>query len=319
VKAILVTRYGGPEVLELADVPDPDPVEGRETYEITAAAVNFAETHQTEDTYLWRHNLPFTPGMKFVGFDAGGTRVAGIARDGAYAQKISAGLSYTWPIPEAISDVDALALGLHGVSAWHCLRTFGRLAKGESVVVHAAAGGVGGLAVQLAKRWGAGRVIATASTDEKRGVALELGADVAVDSTSENLTAVLLDANGGRPVDVVLEMVGGRVFDESLDALGPFGRLVTYGNASRSAPKPVQPESLMDASRTVSGFSLTNLMQPQRQHAYQAAVTGLYSLVAKGELKPLIGNRYPLADARRAHEDLRARRTIGVQVLEVRS
>ncbi len=109
------------------------------------------------------------------------------------------------------------------------------MAEGESVVVHAAAGGVGSLAVQLAKRYGAGRVIATASTEEKRALALELGADVAVDANEEDLKGALREANGGAKVDIVLEMAGGHVFDQSLRALAPFGRLVTYGQASRES------------------------------------------------------------------------------------
>ena len=130
---------------------------------------------------------------------------------------------------------------LQGVTAWHALRTSAHLAAGESVVVHAAAGGVGTVAVQLARAWGAGRVIATASSPEKRDLALSLGADVAVDPAAEDLTAALREANGGSRVDVVLEMTGGPVFDASLRALAPFGRLVTYGMASRTPPTPVDP------------------------------------------------------------------------------
>ena len=142
-----------------------------------------------------------------------------------------------FPLPDGVSDMAALAIVIQGLSAWHLLRTSAHLAEGESVVVHAAAGGVGSLAVQLAKRYGAGRVIATASTEEKRALALELGADVAVDANAEDLKAALREANGGAKVDIVLEMAGGRVFDQSLYALAPFGRLVTYGRR-RASPTP---------------------------------------------------------------------------------
>ena len=151
---------------------------------------------------------------------------------GGYAEYAAVPKAAAFPIPDGVSDAQALALLIQGLTAWHLYRTSAHLAEGESVVVHAAAGGVGSLAVQLGKAFGA-RVIATASTEEKRALALELGADAAVDVTREDLTDALIEANDGRRVDVVLEMAGGRVFDASLRALAPFGRLVTYGMASR--------------------------------------------------------------------------------------
>ena len=143
-------------------------------------------------------------------------------------------------MPDGVSDEQALAVVLQGATAWHLLRTSAHLAEGESVVVIAGAGGVGSLAVQLAKRWGAGRVIATASSPEKRALAEELGADATVDPAladddPKQFTGALREANGGKPVDIVLEMTGGNVFDGSLSALAPFGRLVAYGMAGRAA------------------------------------------------------------------------------------
>ena len=159
-------------------------------------------------------------------------------------------------VPDGVSDVAALALVLQGVTAWHLLHTSAHLARGESVVVHAAAGGVGTVAVQLAKAFGAGRVIATASTSDKRELAQELGADVAIDAGEPELKDRLIEANDGRQVDVVLEMVGGSVFDDSLRALAPFGRLVTFGMASRTPAQPIDPVKLMASSRGVLGFWL---------------------------------------------------------------
>ena len=163
-----------------------------------------------------------------------------------------------------MTDGQALALLVQGLTAWHLYRTSARLREGESVVVHAAAGGVGSLAVQLGRRFGAGRVIATASSEAKRELALELGAHVAVDVTREDLADAIREANGGRRVDVVLEMAGGRVFDESLKALARFGRLVTYGNASRE-PNTVATGKLMARSQSVVGFWLVDcLRRPAR-------------------------------------------------------
>lgn len=219
-------------------------------------------------------------------------------------------------VPANVSDGAALALPVHGLTAYHLLRTPARLAAGESVVVHAAAGGVGSLAVQLAKRWDAGRVIAVASTPAKRELALSLGADVAVDSNASDLTTALREANGGAKVDVVLEMVGGTTFDASLRALGTFGRLVTFGTASRQEPTPVNPSALMVGSKSIIGFWLVNAMSGRRAATMVARpLRELVTMAAQGQLKPQVGRAYPLADARRAHEDMRARTTTGKVIL----
>jgi NADPH:quinone reductase len=187
------------------------------------------------------------------------------------------------------------------------------------VVVIAGAGGVGSLAVQLAKHWGAGRVIATASSPEKRALTEELGADASVDPALADddpkaFTAALREANGGRPVDVVLEMTGGDVFTGSLSALAPFGRLVTYGMAARTPASPVHPGALMQKSRAVIGFWLAHCMT--RPQMMDDAMTELLPLVAEGTLEPIAGGRYPLTAVREAHQDLLARRTTGKLVLD---
>jgi NADPH2:quinone reductase len=203
---------------------------------------------------------------------------------------------------------------VQGATAWILLRRTVHLRAGESVVVHAAAGGVGSLAVQLAKAFGAGRVIATASSPDKRDLAIELGADVAVDARAEDMTAALREANGGHRVDVVLDMTGGRVTDQSLAALAPFGRLGFYGMASREQPTPVAPGTLLAHSTAVAGMWLP--------HAFRipglmpAAMAELFDLAATGRLRAVAGGEYPLSQARRAHEDLRARRTVGKLVLD---
>jgi NADPH2:quinone reductase len=173
---------------------------------------------------------------------------------------------------------------------------------------------VGSLAVQLAQLWGAGRVIATASGDDKRELALDLGADIAVDATSGNLTRDLRLANEGGSVDVVLEMSGGQVFDASLAALAPFGRLVTYGMASRQAPKPITSADLMARSRGVIGFWLAHCFS--RPGMLAQPLAELFELVASGALRPVVGATYPLSQAHRAHQDLRSRRTVGKLVLD---
>jgi NADPH2:quinone reductase len=217
-------------------------------------------------------------------------------------------------VPADIDDVAALALLAQGLTAWWLVNRTARVQPGDTVVVHAAAGGVGSLAVQLARLLGAARVVAAASTPEKRELALSLGADAAVDPAVDDLTAALRDANGGAPVDVVLEMTGGRVTGQSIAALAPFGRLAFYGMASLQQPDPVSPRELQRASATVSGFWLNHAFA--RPADVRAAYTELAGHVAAGRLRVVHGGDYPMSDVRRAHDDLRNRRSTGKLVLD---
>jgi NADPH2:quinone reductase len=318
-RAVQITRFGGPEVMDIVDLPDPVPGEGQQLYEVSSAGVNYADTHQTENSYLSQQELPLIPGTEFVGSTGGGPRVVGLAQAGGYAEKVVTYPQLTWPVPDGVSDEQAVALVVQGATAWHLLKTCTHLAPGESVVVIAGAGGVGSLAVQLAKHWGAGRVIATASSPEKRALTEELGADASVDPAladddPKQFTAALREANGGKRVDIVLEMTGGNVFDGAMSALAPFGRLGFYGMAGRVPPKPVQAPSLMGTSRAVIGFWLAHCMA--RPEMMDAAMNDLLPMVAEGVLKPVVGGRYPMADVRKAHEDLLARRSTGKLVLD---
>ena len=312
-RAILVEAFGGPEVLRLAEVPEPVAGDGQVTVTVSRAGVNYADTHQAENSYLQPTRLPFVPGVEAAGTTPDGRRVVAVV-DGGYAERAVAQQAHVFELPAQVGDGEALALLVQGTTAWHLLRTCAHLGAGESVVVHAAAGGVGTLAVQLARRFGAGRVIATASSDHKRRLALELGADAAVDPAEEDLRAALRAANGGAGVDVVLEMTGGRVFDQNLAALAPFGRLVVYGMAGREPPSPLEPGRLMRRSSAVIGFWLAHCLT--RPWLLRQAMDELLVLTAAGELRPVVGGTYPLGQAGRAHEDLRARRTIGKLLLD---
>src|SRR3954451_937629 len=223
-RAIQQQEFGGPEVLRLVELDRPQPGEGEILIRVTRAGLNFADTHQRENTYLAPAELPLVPGAEVAGVrEDTGERVVALCGTGGYAEYATAPEALTFLIPEDVDDGTALALLLQGVTAWHLYRTSARLSPGETVVVHSAAGGVGSLAVQLGKAMGAGRVIATASSEDKRALALELGADAAVDPAPEGLRDRLVAANLDRRVDVVLEMAGGRVFEESLRSLAPFG------------------------------------------------------------------------------------------------
>jgi NADPH2:quinone reductase len=313
VRAIQITEFGGPDVLTLTELPDPVAGPGEQVFDVLAAGVNYADTHQSENSYLSRQSLPFVPGSEVVVRAADGTRLLGLVGGGGYAERIAADPARLFPVPNGVTDAQALTTLVQGATAWHLLRTSAHLQRGESVVVHAGAGGVGTLAIQLAKRWNAGWVIATASSEPKRELTLRLGADAAVDSTTGDLTTALREANGGRRVDVVLEMTGGRVFDQSLAALAPLGRLVVFGMASRTQPTPVEPATLMARSTAVIGFWLMHVAQ--RPALLAEAVLDLVSAIASGELHPVIGGSYPLADVADAHRALLDRSSTGKLVL----
>jgi NADPH2:quinone reductase len=311
---VQIDEFGGPEVLQVVDLPKPEPGAGQVLIEVSRAGMNFADTHQRENSYLSKFETPLVLGGEVAGTTEDGRRVVAMVAMGGYAEYAVAHESAVHPIPDGLDDGAALALLVQGLTAWHLYRTSARLRERESVVVHAAAGGVGSLAVQLGKAFGAGRVIATASSEGKRQLALELGADTAVDVTREDLADALREANGGRRVDVVLEMAGGRVFDESLKALAPFGRLVTYGIASRE-PNTVSSGALMGRSQAVVGFWLIHCLREPRAMVAEP-LADLLARTAAGELRVVGGSVYPLSEARRAHEDLRGRRTVGKLVLD---
>lgn len=312
-RAIQIGRYGGPEVLEVVELPDPQPRPDQVLIDVAGIGVNYADTHLADGSYLTNPELPHVPGSEVIGRAANGRRVMALTGSGGYAEKALAPAALSIEVPEGIDDGAALAILVQGLSAWHLLRTSAQLQPGETVVVNAAAGGVGSLAVQLAKIFGAGRVIATASSPDKQKLALDLGADVAVDGAAGGYTERVVEANNGKRVDVILDAVGGPVFAAAFEALGQFGRLVTFGAASREAPAAIEPARLMKRNLSVIGFWLSPALA--RPGMFAEPLTELLQLVAAGRLRPVVGAEYPLADARRAHEDLLARRSTGKLIL----
>jgi NADPH2:quinone reductase len=315
-RAVQIEEFGGPEVLQVVDVPKPEPSDGEVLIEVSRAGMNFADTHQRENSYLARYEVPLILGGEVAGTTEDGRRVIAMVPSGGYAEYSVAHESAIYPIPDGLDDGAALALLIQGLTAWHLLGTCGRVAPGETVVVISGAGGVGSLTVQLAKPFGAGRIIATASTEEKRSLAVEMGADVAVDPAIEDLTGALIEANEGERVDVVLEMSGGRIFDQCAEALAPFGRIVAYGIAGREQ-NTIQTGRLMRKSRSVVGFWLMHCLG--RRDMIEEPLADLFERAARGELVPQMGATYPLSDVRRAHEDMQGRRTSGKLLLDPRA
>ena len=316
-RAIQMTEFGGPEVLRLADLPVPEPGPDEVLIRVSRAGLNFADTHTRTNSYVQRATLPLVPGGEVAGVRQDtGERVVALVGSGGYAEYALAPSDRVFPVPDGLDDGSALAMLIQGTTAWHLYRTAARVTDGESVVVHGAAGGVGSLAVQLGYPMGAGRVIATASSESKRALALELGADVAIDPAPERLLERLLEANGGAPVDVVFEMSGGEVFEQSYRALAPFGRIVAYGIATNEANE-VSTGSLLRHSRSVVGFYLFHCLE--RDDMFAQALSDLFARAAAGELKAIVGATYPLEQAARAQIDLRERRTTGKLLLDPRA
>lgn len=309
-----MTEFGGPEVLKLVDVQRPQAGSGEVLIRVTRAGLNFADTHQRHNQYVAKAELPLVPGSEVAGVrEDTGERVIAICGTGGYAEYATAPAALTLPIPEGVEDATAVALLVQGITAWHLHRTVARVREGESVVVHGAAGGTGSLLVQLARPMGAGRVIATASTGEKRALALELGADVAVAADPEGLGERLRQANEGADVDVVYELAGGKSFDESFAVLAPFGRIVAYGIATREQNE-IRTGKLLRTSRTVAGFWVNHCLEHPAMVA--EAMADLFARVARGELRPHVGATYPLDQAAEAQVALAERRTTGKLLLD---
>ncbi|HTD07796.1 MAG TPA: NADPH:quinone oxidoreductase family protein [Solirubrobacteraceae bacterium] len=313
-RAIQMTEFGGPEVLKLAELPTPEPGPGQTLIRVTRAGLNFADTHTRTNSYVQKATLPLVPGGEVAGIrEDTGERVVALVGSGGYAEYAVAPEDGVFPIPDGVDDGTALALIIQGTTAWHLYRTSARVAAGESVVVHGAAGGVGSLAVQLGHAMGSGRVIATATSEDKRALALELGADIAIDPAPEGLTERLIEANDGRELDVVFDMSGGAVFDASYKALAHFGRIVVCGIATGEVNE-VRTGSLLRHSRAVVGFYLFHCLE--RPDMFADALADLFVRAAAGELRAIVGHTYKLDQAAQAQSDLQGRRSTGKLLLD---
>ncbi len=311
-KAIQIEEFTGPDALRYVDLPDPVAADGQVVIDVSRCGVNFADTHVTRNDYLAKQELPVIPGGEVAGRTSDGRRVAAMLMNGGYAQKVAVAAAQLVAVPDAVSDDQAAALMLQGLTAHALVHRCARLEPGETVVIEAAAGGTGSLAVQIAKRHGA-RVIGLASSKAKRDLVARLGADATVDSRADEMGEAILAANDGRQVDAVLQMSGGQAFEQQLRVLAPFGRMVAFGIASRDENE-VRTGHLMRNSRSVIGFWLVHLFRDPAGTA--AAIGDLFTAVGSGELEIVIGGVYPLSEARRAHDDIAARRTEGKLLLD---
>jgi NADPH:quinone reductase len=315
--AILVEELGGPEVLQVKEVPRPVAGPDETLIEVDRAGINFSD--------IWRrgvgwsqHPLPVIPGFEVVGRRVSdGVRVVGATAKGAggYAEFAAMPDLLTLPIPDGVSDTAALATMIQGITAWGALVESGRVKEGETVVVMAAAGGLGSMAIQLAKLHGAGRVIAVSSSEEKRKLTLELGADAAVDSNPETLVESLREANGGEGVDLLLESIGGTITDAAFLALRHDGRMVTFGQAS-GATNTVSLDLLMDNSIGVMGYWVTPFQTSEGGEG-RAAIAKMLDWIAEGKLRVLEGPSFPISQAGAAQAAIEDRTSFGKVSLTV--
>jgi len=311
-RAIQIQEFGGPDVLELVEVDDPVAGEGLVVVDVARSGVNFADTHATRNDYLAEQTLPLIPGAEISGRTPDGRRVAALVGSGGYAEKVLVPESLLIPIPDEVDDDQAAGMLLQGLTAMALVRRCARIEPGETIVVEAAAGGTGTIAVQVAKRAGA-KVIGIASSEEKRALVERLGADATVDSHAEDLGEAIRAANGGERVDAVLHMSGGDAFDAELGVLAPLGRMVVFGIASREQ-RDISTAALLRGSKAVIGFWLLHLLA--RRELATPMIGELLGAIAAGDIEVTVGDVYPLSDAARAHEALIARRTSGKLLLD---
>ncbi|NCC34036.1 MAG: quinone oxidoreductase [Chloroflexia bacterium] len=315
-RAIHVHATGGPEVLQLVDITPPEPGPGQVRVHVAAIGLNFIDTYHR--TGLYKLPLPFTPGMEFAGtidaLGAGvtgwavGDRVATASGSGGYAEYALAPAERLVAVPAEVALNQAAAVMLQGMTAHYLVTSTYPLKSGETCLVHAAAGGVGLLLVQMAKAIGA-RVIGTVSTEAKAALARGAGADEVILYASEPFPQRVRELTDGRGVDVVYDSVGATTWEGSLDSLRPRGMMVTFGNASGPVP-PVSPLVLSSkGSLFLTRPTLAHYIATSEELAWRAG--DIFTWIGRGDLNVRIDRSYALADAAAAHRALEGRETTG--------
>jgi NADPH:quinone reductase len=327
-KAVQISRFGGPEVFEIVQVATPTPGPGEVLIRVHAIGVNFADTLMRQDRYAMTPPLPVILGSEAAGVvEALGPGVEGVEIGqrvaaplfaapsglGAYAEYVVIDAGLVALMPDALSFEQAAAVMNQGLTALYLTRQ--APPAGKTVLVNAAAGGVGSLLLQLAKRAGARAVIGAASTEDKLNVARALGADVAVNYTEADWVERVRAATDGAGPQVIYESAGGEVTAECLKALAPQGQIVIYGalNIQSFQLGVAELVPLIFKNQSVTGFAFQPLLTPM---GLKSDLAELFDLVVRGELRVTIGGGFPLQDASAAHRAMEARQTIGKLILK---
>lgn len=321
-KAIQVQKLGGPEVLELTQLPKPSPRAGQVLIRVQAVGLNFADILNVAGEYLTRTRVPMIPGMEFAGVVEAvgegvneyepGELVVALGGSGAFAEYATVSTRAILPVPPNLSAAEAAALPVSYYTAYFALKTQGHAKSGESVVVQAAAGALGTATIQVAKAMGL-TVIALASSEEKLELCRSLGADVTLLNTRDDLVDAVKKATEGKGADLLTEVVGGSQFAKSLEMLSYRGRLLVIGSASREMAQ-MYPVALMRGNQSVTGVWLTPFLSEPAEVG--AASQFLAPLLASGQIKPVVGERFKLEDAAKAFEFVLNRKNTGKVIIE---
>ncbi|MEV7467860.1 zinc-binding dehydrogenase [Streptomyces kronopolitis] len=316
-------EHGAPSVLRVEEAETPRPGPGQVLIRAEAIGVTFAEVQRRQGIPIGGHaELPGAPGGDVAGtvvelgegvtsVQVGDRVVTDVDRD-AYADHVVADAAWLITLPEGMDAAEATALPSPAQTAYHALKEAGRLEPGQTVLIDAASGGVGHLAVQIAKAMGAGKVIATASTAAKLDFVRGLGADVTINYTDEDWAEQVLAATDGRGADLVLETVGGDILTKSVQVTAQFGTLVFYGSASGDL-EPIHPLALA-RMKNVAGFSLYAMLY-NKPEAIASGLRELFEMIGSGQVRPIIHERLALEEAGKAHELMEARAQLGKVVL----
>lgn len=322
---IQISEYGTRDVLELVEAEMPQPKEGEVLIKVKVAGVNYSDVLRRRNTYSLPTPLPYVLGQEAVGeisalgdgvekFQVGNRILAILPFGGGYAEYVAAAAQFCVPLPPNIDSAEATAIFVQGSTAYLILHQIVKDFAGKSILIHAAAGGVGSILVQLAKLGDAGRVIATSSSDEKLAAARDFGADAAVNYLDENWTEKVIEANGGEKVDVILEMVGGDIYAQSFECLAEGGTIIVYGAASGEKGF-VHSEHFVDQSHNLLSFNLGYFIR-NKMNIWQEALGSIVGLMAEGKLKISVKDVFPLKDTVEAHRQLEERMTTGKVVIK---
>ncbi|TWT28415.1 NADPH:quinone oxidoreductase family protein [Planomicrobium sp. CPCC 101110] len=325
-KAIVVNELGGPEVLTLSEVAIPAILPHQVLIRIQAISVNFADIKARQGQYHGKGDgSPFVPGLDCAGeiIKVGaqvtrfkiGQRVMAFPKAGSYAEYAAADEQLTFAVPEGL-DIETAAASLTvGITAYNVLNRVARLVPGETVLIHAAAGGIGTTAIQLARLAGASRIIGTVSNDEKMEAAKKMGADHVINYVTEDFAGIVNSLTDGEGADVILDTVAGENFEKSLDCLAHFGRIVAFGHGNTgSLPGKVTTADLHSSCRSVLGYS-TGTYRKLRPDFLQESADKVTDLLLQSKLEILISKRYSLAEAAHAHSHIESRKSIGKVML----
>ncbi len=338
-RAVEISKFGPPEVLRFCKIPVPGIEEGDVLVRVRAIGLNFADVFARLGYYPGIPKPPFVPGIEYAGTVESvgksvktfrkGDRVFGFTRQKAYAEYVAVPATLVLRMSKRMSFKEAAAFGVTYLTAYHALITLGQMEKGERLLLHAAAGGVGTAALQIARHLGV-KVYATVGSHSKFQIVRELGAALAINYSEEDFAEIIRKDTDGKGVDVVLDSVGGKVFRKGWKLLAPMGRYVLYGFAAVADQKGVRklralreavsipliyPPSMISKNVSLMGFNLYFLIE---KTGYMRQATGkLLSWHEKGILRPVIGAAYPFEQIREAHEFLQSRRSVGKIVVTV--